>query len=154
MYLYLVQHGEAKSKEEDPARSLSEKGMEDVRKIADRVRQLNVEVGRIMHSGKMRALQTAQEMGNHIKVAGGILEADGLAPMDDPALWSARLADTTENTMLVGHLPHLGRLSALLLCSDTEKEVVSFAVGSVVCLKRSDSGQWVVDWILKPEMVL
>ena len=30
MFLYLVQHGDAKREEEDPARPLSEKGLRDI----------------------------------------------------------------------------------------------------------------------------
>jgi phosphohistidine phosphatase len=34
MYLYLVQHGEAKREDEDPARGLTEKGTKDVHQVA------------------------------------------------------------------------------------------------------------------------
>jgi len=34
MFLYLVQHAEAKKEEEDPARGLSEKGLQDIKKMA------------------------------------------------------------------------------------------------------------------------
>ncbi len=60
MYLYLVQHAEALSKEEDPSRSLSKKGIKDIKKIASFSRGLKVAIHQIVHSGKMRALPTAQ----------------------------------------------------------------------------------------------
>lgn len=34
MHLYLIQHGDAKSEQEDPARPLSDKGRRDVEKVA------------------------------------------------------------------------------------------------------------------------
>jgi len=34
MRLYLIQHAKAKSKQENPARPLSRKGREDIRKVA------------------------------------------------------------------------------------------------------------------------
>ena len=38
-YLYLVQHGESKAKEEDPNRSLTDKGKEDTHHIAKLISQ-------------------------------------------------------------------------------------------------------------------
>jgi phosphohistidine phosphatase len=55
--------------------------------------------------------------------------------------------------VLVGHLPHLARLAALLLCQDQEKSVINFRMGGVVCLSRSEAGQWGLEWILIPEVL-
>lgn len=160
MYLYLVQHAEALSKEADPSRSLSEKGMEDIKKVAAFVKVFNIEVHHIFHSGKMRALQTAQMLADNITSDMGVLEAEGLAPMDDPAIWFKRIAEIKEDAMLVGHLPHLGKLAMQLLCGKKEGEIINFEMGSIVCLKRTDvgidanrDGNWAVDWIIKPRMI-
>src|SRR6266508_1172347 len=42
-------------------------------------------------------------------------QAEGLAPLDDPKVWAARLDTGEEDLMLAGHLPHLARLAGLLL---------------------------------------
>ena len=63
MYLYLVQHAEAMSKEADPSRSLTEQGMEDIRRVAGLAAGMKIRAHQIIHSGKMRALQTAQAIG-------------------------------------------------------------------------------------------
>ena len=56
MKLYLVQHAESKRKEEDPSRPLSEKGWEDIRKMAKYAEKyLHIQVNQIFHSGKLRA---------------------------------------------------------------------------------------------------
>ena len=55
MFLYLVRHGEAKSKDEDPERSLSDKGVDDVKKVARAMFRKKVAVASIFHSGKARA---------------------------------------------------------------------------------------------------
>jgi len=154
MYLYLVQHAEALSKEEDPTRSLSEKGIEDIRKVAEFAKKMNLTVHRIVHSGKMRALQTAQLLEERVSVDMGIAESDGLAPMDDPGIWVERLSKINDNIMLVGHLPHLGKLSSFLLCGNKDRNIVDFEMGCIVCLKRSDEGDWSTDWIIKPRMIL
>ncbi|MCS7171873.1 MAG: hypothetical protein N0A24_00385 [Armatimonadetes bacterium] len=78
----------------------------------------------------------------------------GLNPHDDPAHWASRIRETTEDLLLVGHLPHLRRLTDLLLCGDLERGLVRFRMGGVVCLEREASqGVWSVSWVLPPELV-
>ena len=60
MKVYLVQHGEAKSEEEDPQRKLTDKGIGEVQKVADFLRPLKLTVNAIWHSGKPRAQQTGE----------------------------------------------------------------------------------------------
>jgi phosphohistidine phosphatase len=59
-----------------------------------------------------------------------------------------------EDLLLVGHLPHLARLAALLLTGDPEKSVINFRMGGAVRLRRMEGGQWLVDWMIIPETIL
>ncbi|MEW6213699.1 MAG: phosphohistidine phosphatase SixA [Nitrospirota bacterium] len=153
MLFYLVQHAEAKREEEDPARGLTEKGLQDIRKVAAFAADLNIRVSLIFHSGKKRALQTAQVLADHLKPERGITQTDGLAPMDDPQIWFENLLRKDEDTMLVGHLPHLARLVAMLLCGDKEKNAVNFKMGGIVCLKRFEKVKWAIEWMIIPEVI-
>ncbi|GBE00867.1 MAG TPA: phosphohistidine phosphatase SixA [Nitrospirae bacterium] len=152
MCLYLVQHTEPKSKEEDPERPLSEKGLQEIRKVALHLSWLNIGVDRILHSGKLRAKQTAEALSEELTPPEGLSGTDGLAPLNDPVIWAGRLKEMTGDIMLVGHLPHLEKLASLLLCGDRDKKIVTFRMGGVVCLKREDNGDWSLQWILTPEM--
>ena len=154
MNLYLVQHAEPKRKEEDPQRPLSEKGLAEIRKVASFIcEHSSVQVNSIMHSGKTRACQTAEVLAEHLRPPEGIKEVEGLKPLDDPLTWAERLAETKEDIMLVGHLPHLDKLSAYLLCQDENKRVVDFRMGGVVCLGRDEAGTWSVRWMLIPQIL-
>lgn len=153
MLLYLVQHAEALSKEEDPSRSLSEKGIADVKKVAAFAASLDITVKKICHSGKMRALQTAQILAERLTFDKGLTKAEGLEPMDDPEVWLSWLGEMKEDMAVVGHLPHLSRLSSLLLCGDKEKNLIDFKMGGVVCLKGFEDGKWTVEWMITPEMI-
>ena len=82
------------------------------------------------------------------------MEAPGLAPLDEPEIWADRINSLDENILLVGHLPHLGKLAALLMSGDKEKSVVNFQMGGAVRLQRMAPGQWAVDWMLVPEIIL
>lgn len=150
MYLYLIQHGEAKGAEEDPARPLSEKGRSDVDKVGSFVSPIAVDS--MYHSGKRRAVETAEILAEHLKPGEGIYEEEGLAPMDDAGLWAGRLKTEDKNIALVGHLPHMARLASLLLTGGSEAGVVEFKMGGMLCLKREEA-RWSIQWMVVPEIL-
>ncbi len=150
MLLYLIQHAEAKSEQEDPSRGLSEKGLSDIKKIAHHAAGLPIKVSQIVHSGKKRARQTAQILAENLHTGKGISESDGLAPMDKPEIWAQRLLSAVEDIILVGHLPHMGKLAALLICGDKDKKAVNFKMAGIVCLKKNEDMSWSLEWMLTP----
>ena len=153
MKLYLMQHGEAVWEEHDSTRPLTEKGRADTERVVRyAVEHAGVRVGRIIHSGKLRARQTAEIWREHLPAA-AITETDGLDPTASPDIWSERLARETRDLALVGHRPHLAHLAARLLCADPNREVVNVQNGGIVCLERSEQGTWSVRWALTPEIV-
>ncbi|HLC14830.1 MAG TPA: phosphohistidine phosphatase SixA [Thermodesulfovibrionia bacterium] len=153
MFLYLVQHGEAKKEQEDSARPLSEKGLMDVRRTAAYLSGLHIKIDEIFHSGKLRAKQTAEILSETLVPANGLSITDGLAPSDDPAIWVERLKDVKNDIILAGHLPHLGKLTSSLLCGDSNKNIVAFRMAGVVCLKRDDDKVWSLQWMVIPEIM-
>lgn len=154
MRFYLVQHAEAKRKEEDPERALTDRGREEARRVAAFVtRHADVAVARILHSGKTRARQTAEIFAEALRPSRGIAQREGLAPLDEPLVGARELAEAEENLMLVGHLPHLARLAGLLLCGSTERGPVAFRMGGVVALRRDEEGMWALRWALVPDVV-
>ena len=154
MYLYLMQHAEAKREEDDPARYLTEKGRRDIESIAHHMKRLHVQVRQIFHSDKTRAQSTAKVLARYLQPPAGVSGASGLAPLDDPEIWASRIAEMDEDILLVGHFPHLGRLATLLMGGDKERSVINFQMGGVVRLRRMEAGQWAVDWMVVPEIML
>ncbi len=152
MRVYLVQHGLAKSKDEDPARPLTAAGRQEAERVARAVAAAGVDPAVILHSGKTRAEQTAEIFADHLKPARGVEVAQGLDPGDDPGPIRERLEQEDAPVLLVGHLPHLGRLAALLLAGTPEREVVAFRNAGLVCLERAEGG-FVLRWMLTPELV-
>lgn len=154
MILYLVQHAQAKPREEDSQRPLSDQGRADIQKVAAFLSARGtVQISRILHSGKLRARQTAEVLSGHLNPTGGSSETDGLAPLDDPAVWAGRLAELDEDLILVGHLPHMGKLAALLITGGADQPVVTFKPGGVVCLERDNDGYWSLSWMVVPEIL-
>ncbi len=153
MQIYLVQHGDAKPREEDPDRPLTEKGRADVHLVSKLLRRDVLHVDRILHSGKTRARQTAEILAERLNPSRGVAAADGLEPLADPATWVRRLRGDDRTLMLVGHLPHLAKLTGLLVSGDPTSEVVTFRQGGILCLKRGDGGRWQVVWFVIPDLV-
>lgn len=154
MKLYLMQHGQAKSKKEDPDRPLTEKGQEEVEFISAFVaRHLTISIDQIMHSGKMRAQETAELAAEQFRPAKGIIIGEDLDPMADPNLWVQRLAGMDDDIMLVGHLPHLEKLTTLLVCDRTDGRPVGFQMGGIVCLNRDEQRAWSLEWMLTPDIL-
>jgi len=151
MHVFLVQHGEAKPEPEDPSRPLTDRGREEVRRVARHAAALGLQVAEIRHSGKLRARQTAEIFAAALSPSHGMREMDGLAPADDPGKARAEVESVREPLMLVGHLPHLSRLASLLLVGDPGREIIRFRNGAIVCLVKSEGG-WLLQWVLTPEL--
>ena len=153
MKLYLVQHAEACTKDVDPQRPLTEQGVKDMARLAARLRHAGIEVGRIVHSGKLRAKQTAESLAQAL-APGLELETSGLLnPNDNPKAfdWQSESWDT--DTLIVGHLPFMARLVSHLLAEDENRIVAGFTPGSIVCLESHHDGHWQLNWMLRPELL-
>ncbi len=153
MMLYLVQHGDALSKAEDPARPLSDKGRLAVRRMASFLASSGLSAGRVIHSGKARAMETAMILSGGIGPGGVVEEIDaGLAPNDLTDQLLLALQGWHEDVMIVGHEPFMGRLVARLVVGDEAGGIVAFAPGAVVCLEKNEDGNWTLQWMLRPSL--
>jgi len=152
MKLYLVQHAKAASKQNDPERPLTEQGLRDIRKVAAFIKSLDLCVDYLWHSGKKRALQTAEILAKVVR-ANTLAARDGLGPTDNIAALVDELASATADIMIVGHLPFLARLASVLLTGSESAQTVAFQRGGIVCMNRSDDNQWQIDWMLVPELL-
>ena len=150
MRLYLVQHGEASSKEVDSNRPLTKKGRKDVSQMAKFLKKKGIRVIATWHSEKLRAIQTAQILGKAVAVE--IVKQGGLAPNDPVDKWLEELNSRVKDVMIVGHLPFLQRLVSLLLVGDESSWSITFRPGGVVCLERKE-GKWSLVWMMPPELV-
>ena len=154
MKLYLVQHGDAKPKSEDPERPLTEQGRKDVAQVAAFAQRADVQVSQIRHSGKRRAEETATILAEYLVPAGGVVALPGLAPKDDTDRVAELLNRETRPLMLVGHRPFMDRLAGLLVADSQDRVVVRFQKGGIVCLERDPtSWTWTVCWMVTPDLI-
>ncbi|MFQ5824391.1 MAG: phosphohistidine phosphatase SixA [bacterium] len=150
--LYLVQHGEAKSKAEDPERSLTKRGRKVVEQMASWAARVGLNVEQIRHSGKRRAEETAAIFGQHLKVPEGVISVSGLAPNDNVHPMVESLEKETSTVMLISHLPFLSRLASQLLIQDPDRAIIRFSMGGLVWLLHKQE-QWTVKCLVPPDLL-
>ncbi|HOW53449.1 MAG TPA: phosphohistidine phosphatase SixA [Syntrophorhabdaceae bacterium] len=153
MLLYLVRHGEAKREEEDPQRGLTGEGLRNSGRMAEFLSFMDTQLDVIIHSPKKRAAETAQVFAQYLKPKKSIGEADGLLPNDDPKPWIGRINAMEDDTAIVGHLPFLDRLLALLVTGEAGMAIIDFKTSGAVCLKPAGGGRWLIEWALSPEVI-
>ncbi len=84
MRIYLARHGDATGPEENPRRPLSAKGRAEVERMASFLARSGVRPRRVIHSGKLRAGETAAILAR-VLVPGVMLEeSENLGPEDSP----------------------------------------------------------------------
>ncbi|MCD6297984.1 MAG: phosphohistidine phosphatase SixA [Deltaproteobacteria bacterium] len=154
MNIYLMQHGKQVSKEEDPDKPLSNQGKEDVERVASFLLRAGISVEDIFHSGKTRARETAEIMISKLIPGKESVKKNGLAPLDDVKEIAGEIENGQKDLVLVGHLPHLAKLTSLLITGRDSNTVVKFQQGGIVCLRHDDDEEvWAIAWMLVPEII-
>lgn len=156
MKLYLVQHADAVPKDEDPRRPLSGKGLEDAVKVAAFLHGADVLVDELVHSGKLRAEQTANVLSKTVWLGRTPPPMAGLEPKapTDHLYNAAMIAGG--DLMAVGHRPFMDRLAARCLTGAEDGARIAFEPGSVLCLERvdgDDGTSWALAWFVRPSML-
>lgn len=149
MSIYLVQHGAANPKEIDPEKSLSEKGIETSKFMAELAVIKKFKISKIFHSGIKRARETAEIFSKETGVE--INKKDGLAPLDSP-VDIQDLINKNDDAMIIGHLPFLSKLVSLLITGSQEIEIIKFQNSCIICLDRDKNNKWFIKWTLMPDI--
>ena len=114
MRVVLVHHAEAVGPEVDPQRPLSAAGHQRAAMLASRLKHDAFVPQAIWHSGKLRARQTAEAFLIACAPFAEFKMIRGLLPDDPPDWLRDELAAETRDVLLVGHIPNIMRLAALL----------------------------------------
>ena len=153
MKLYLVQHGNALSKDENPLRPLSDRGRVDVARVAKFAKPLKITVDYLWYSKKSRAVQTAQILAEVVKVKKDSGERDDINPNDELDALLNDLSKADGDIMVVSHLPFLDRLASKLLSGSEAANSVHFQQGGILCLNYDKDTGWQIEWMITPEIL-
>jgi phosphohistidine phosphatase len=143
-----VRHGTAAPGADDRARPLTPDGRREVEATAAALAARGIEIAEIHHSGLVRARETAEILGASLAPSRGVHATTGLLPEDDPAIAAAELELAAEPLVVVGHLPHLARLTAALLGAAFTGPT-QFSPAAAVALHRGPGG-WTLEGVIAP----
>ena len=144
MKCFIVQHGHAVSKEENPQRPLSEQGINDIRHLARSLKQQRADPAHILHSGKARAAQTAAIIAETLDRAECVQQLDGIGPMSDAEVFAHNVKQYAGDVLIASHMPFVQNLCDALL-GDVHKQQFEFKPGKLVCLEL-DANRAAVVW--------
>jgi phosphohistidine phosphatase len=151
MIIYLARHGDYLNGNDDFTRGLSERGRADIAAVAKEMLNKGVHIRATLHSGKLRAQQTAEIMADELMPSSVISMVEGLAPNDNPVAFEMQhFPRMASETLIVGHLPFMGLLVSHLLTGDPERSPEAFEAGTVVCLNQAEDGKWSKLWAVHP----
>jgi phosphohistidine phosphatase len=146
--IYLVRHGEAEQSGERP---LTPNGRADVAKVAAWAASCNLRPQRILHSGILRAAQTAEILGQWLHPEETAVH-EGLSPEGEPETAAPWLRRQNGDLMLVTHLPFIAALSAQLLVGENDGPLLDFQPGTIAAFDRGGE-HWQLRWLIDPDLI-
>jgi len=140
MTLYLVHHAEAVAPDIDHMRPLSSSGRLQADRVAEALQAHGAAPVSVLHSGKLRARETAFACLRRVNPMARFSAARGLQPGDDPRVFADYLVGEEADVLAAGHMPHLARLLAHLTGSAAD-----FPPHGAVALVRG-ADRWTEIW--------
>jgi len=152
MTLYLTRHCDAVHPMEDPARPLSEQGRDQARRLAaflPRALRGTDGIDEVLHSGVLRARQTAEILAETAHPARGARQLDGLTPGDSADAAADLLRHEDRSLLVVTHLPLVASLAGLLLGGSSGGAPALFRTGTMAAL-QGGGDHWALAWLVHP----
>jgi len=124
--LIIVRHGEAEPQiegKDDKDRKLVKKGVKQMKRVANFIDELGLNIDKVVSSPYLRAYQSAEEIINKLGVDSIKIETyDELEPDKDPSEFIGKLKEFQDNitVLVVGHEPHLSNLIKALTGANVE----------------------------------
>jgi len=141
--LYLIRHAKAEPAvgQDDYERALTDRGRADARRIAAVLAARDMLPNKLVHSGALRALQTAEILAAQWPRRVELEEELGLYDATQAMLFARTraLSDENESVAFVGHNPGVGDLAAALAGYGANPElrrmVAKFPTGAVAAIE-------------------
>ena len=157
MEVYLMQHGPALPKEQDPDEGLSPAGEARIHASGKALKKMGVTFDVILSSPKKRSKQTAAIVAEEVGFPPErIVETEKVKAMTPPEETIKALAEHAgkERILIAGHLPSVAEVASFLL-TEGSKALVAFEMGGCCRIDVEDlpthSGH--LRWYVTPEQL-
>jgi len=131
MEIYLMQHGPALPKEQDPEEGLSPEGKERIHASGQALKKMAITFDVILSSPKKRSKETAAIVAEEVGFpVGKIIETTNVKAMTPPDETVQALSELSgaERVLIAGHLPSVAEVASSLL-TEGSKAAVQFEMG-------------------------
>ena len=157
MEIYLMQHGSALPKEQDPDEGLSPGGEARIHASGKALKKMGISFDVILSSPKKRSKQTASIVAKEVEFPPEkIMETEKVKAMTPPEETIKALAEYAGNQriLIAGHLPSVAEVASFLL-TEGSKATIEFERGGCCRIDVEDlpthSGH--LRWYLTPEQL-
>lgn len=153
MNVYLIRHAHAVDASEDPERPLSPRGRDQVLALAAFLKRSGLfQPLAFWHSPLLRSRETAELLGQRLRLAVPFLLMPDLEPEDDPRAAARRIKAANHAVAIIGHEPHLSALATLLVVGQAGPPVFVMKKCSALALEGVGS-HWSVRWHVAPDLI-
>ena len=152
MKVYLMQHALAYSSQEDQERPLSPAGIDQAKAAAKGIKRLGLSFDLIVTSTKRRAHQTAALIAEGVRFPhSDIMTSEMVLPQGQPQelLDLLQKESPQSSVLVVGHMPHLEKLSSQLL----QGGEMLFENAGLACFEISSSHSARLEFLLTAQQL-
>jgi phosphohistidine phosphatase len=154
MEIYLMQHGPALPKDQDPEEGLGPEGKERIHASGQALKKMGIAFDAILSSPKKRSKDTAaivaEAVGFPLEKMIETKNVKAMAPPEDTVQALSELSGATR-VLIAGHLPSVAEVASFLL-TEGSKATVQFEMGGCCCIDVEElpthSGR--LRWYLTP----
>ena len=140
MEIYLMQHGPAMPKDQDPEEGLSPEGKDRIHAGGQALKKMGIAFDAILSSPKKRSKETAAIVAEEVGFpVDKIVETKKVKAMTPPEETVQVLSELSEvgRVLIAGHLPSVAELASFLL-TEGSKAMVQFEMGGC-CMIEVDA---------------
>jgi phosphohistidine phosphatase SixA len=155
MRAYIIQHAEALPREDNPpVRTLSEKGTEDTRRLAEYIKSGGATIDRFMHVGSDWTKDNAEKFAKFSGAEGKATETPYILTREtDITDFINDLNATSDSVMAATPSDVAMRAVTRLLTGREDPVIPGKEPGLCSCLERGDDGVWTLLWVVKPDQL-
>ncbi|MDY6986965.1 MAG: phosphohistidine phosphatase SixA [Thermodesulfobacteriota bacterium] len=157
MEIYLMQHGPALPKDQDPEEGLSPDGKNRILASAQALKRMGISFDAILSSPKKRSKETAAIVAEEVGFAHEkIVETKKVKAMTPPNETVQALSELSgaERVLVAGHLPSVAEVASFLL-TEGSKAAVQFEMGGCcrIDVEELPTHKGRLRWYLTPDLL-
>ena len=157
MEIYLMQHGPALPKDQDPEEGLSPDGKSRILASGQALKKMGVSFDAVLSSPKKRSKETAaivaQEVGFSQEKIAETKKVKAMTPPDETIQALSELSGA-ERVLVAGHLPSVAEVASFLL-TEGSKAAVQFEMGGCcrIDVQELPTREGRLRWYLPPDLL-